>query len=80
MIPAERNYDVREKECLAIKYVLGKLRHYLLATRFTVKCLSDHKSLSYLKKGKERKESKANESDSSSDPGISFYSCVPGRP
>ena len=39
--------------CLAIKYVLGKLKHYLLASRFTVKCLSDHRSLSYLKKGKE---------------------------
>ena len=53
LIPAERNYDVREKECLAVKHCLDKLRHYLLCTRFTVKCLSDHKSLSYLKKGKE---------------------------
>ena len=53
MIPAERNYDVREKECLAIKYTLAQLRHYLLASRFTVKCLSDHRSLQYLKKGKE---------------------------
>ena len=33
MIPAELNYDVREKECLAIKYVLGKLKHYLIATK-----------------------------------------------
>ena len=53
MIPAELNYDVREKECLAIKYVLGKLRHYLIATKFTVKCLSDHRSLSFLKNGRE---------------------------
>ena len=53
MIPAERNYDVREKECLAIKYTLAQLRHYLLASRFTVKCLSDHRSLQFLKKGKE---------------------------
>ena len=47
------DYDVREKECLAIKYVLGKLRHYLVATTFTVKCLSDHRSLQFLKNGKE---------------------------
>ena len=53
MIPAELNYDVREKECLAIKYVLGKLKHYLVATKFTVKCLSDHRSLSFLKNGRE---------------------------
>ena len=48
MIPAERNYDVREKECLAIKYTLAQLRHYLLASRFTVKCLFDHRSLQFL--------------------------------
>ena len=53
MIPAERNYDVREKECLAVKYCLEKLRHYLLCTKFTIKCLSDHRSLTFLKNGKE---------------------------
>ena len=31
----------------------GKLRHYLLATTLTVKCLSNHRSLSFLKNGKE---------------------------
>ena len=48
-----RPAHVREKECLAIKYVLGKLKHYLIATKFTVKCLSDHRSLSFLKNGRE---------------------------
>ena len=49
--PAERNYSVQEKECLAIKYCLGKFKHYVLATNITVKCLSDHQSLQYLTKG-----------------------------
>ena len=53
MNPAERNYDVREKECLAIKYCLEKLRHYVLSTKFTIKCLSDHRSLMYLKNGRD---------------------------
>ena len=53
MTPAEKNYDVREKECLAIKYCLEKLRHYLLCTTFTIKCLSDHRSLTFLKNGRE---------------------------
>ena len=53
MTPAEKNYDVREKECLAVKYCLEKLRHYLLCTKFTIKCLSDHRSLTFLKNGRE---------------------------
>ena len=48
---AEKNYSVQEKECLAIKYCLGKFKHYVLATNITVKCLSDHQSLQYLTKG-----------------------------
>ena len=33
--------------------MLGKLKHYLIATKSTVKCLSDHRSLSFLKNGRE---------------------------
>ena len=32
---------------------MEKLRHYLLCTKFTIKCLSDHRSLTFLKNGKE---------------------------
>ena len=51
LTPAEENYSVQEKECLAIKYCLSKFKHYVLATNITVKCLSDHQSLQYLTKG-----------------------------
>ena len=54
MTGAERNYAVREQECLAIKWAIGtKFRHFVLGTNFTIKCLSDHRSLEFLKNGRE---------------------------
>ena len=54
MTGAEKNYAVREQECLAIKWAIGsKFRHFVLGTNFTIKCLSDHRSLEFLKNGRE---------------------------
>jgi len=50
---AEKNYSVQEQECLGVKFTVDKFRHFLLATPFVIKCLSDHHSLQFLKKGKE---------------------------
>ena len=50
---AEKNYSVQEQECLGVKFTIDKFRHFLLATPFVIKCLSDHHSLQFLKKGKE---------------------------
>ena len=48
---AELNYDVREWEALGIVYGIKKFKHYLMCSPFTIRCLCDHRSLSFLDRG-----------------------------
>jgi hypothetical protein len=48
MLPAERNYEVHDKEMLAIIKMLGEWRTYLQGRQpFTIKIKTDHNSLQY---------------------------------
>lgn len=49
MLPAERNYPVHEQELLAIVLALKEWRHYLSGVSFTIRVVTDHKSLVYLR-------------------------------
>ena len=52
--PAERNYTVTERECLAVIYLYQQFRVYLHGTKFKV--VTDHSSLQWLKYLKDLKE------------------------
>eukprot|EP01050_Picozoa_sp_SAG11_P026066 SAG11_NODE_6105_length_1387_cov_3.563665_1_plen_235_part_00 len=54
MTAAERNYSVQEKEALGVIHAVEKFRHHLLGNPFTIQILTDHKSLEYIQKGKEK--------------------------
>src|SRR3979490_2345019 len=43
----ERNYDIHDKEMLAIMQALGEWRHYLQGTRQPFEIWTDHKNLEY---------------------------------
>ena len=43
---AERGYDAKKREALAVVWGMNKLRHYLLGTNFTVK--TDHSNLRWI--------------------------------
>ena len=46
---AECNYDIYDRELLAVILALGKWKQYLQGTPHPVSILTDHKNLSYLK-------------------------------
>ncbi|XP_063782381.1 uncharacterized protein LOC134932160, partial [Pseudophryne corroboree] len=50
--PAEMNYDVGNRELLAIKDALEEWRHWLEGAKFVVSILTDHKNLAYLESAK----------------------------
>lgn len=50
LTPAEKNYAIIERECLAIKWALESLRYYLLGRKFRL--ISDHAPLTWLRQGK----------------------------
>ncbi|CAJ0968777.1 unnamed protein product [Ranitomeya imitator] len=52
LTPAEKNYSVVEKECLAIKWALESLRYYLLGRQFRL--VTDHSPLVWMRNAKER--------------------------
>ncbi|KAI3368531.1 hypothetical protein L3Q82_025536, partial [Scortum barcoo] len=52
LTPAERNYDVGNKELLAVKVVLEEWRHWLEGAEQPFIVLTDHKNLQYLKSAK----------------------------
>lgn len=50
--PPERNYDVHDKELLAIIRALEEWRHFLEGSRETFEILTDHKNLEYFQTAK----------------------------
>jgi len=45
--PAERNYDIYDKEMLAVMHMLEQWRHYLEGAKHPVQILTNHKNLEY---------------------------------
>jgi len=50
MQPAERNYEIYNKELLAIVKALTKWRQYLLDTTENFEVWTDHENLKYFRK------------------------------
>ncbi|KAI2645046.1 Transposon Tf2-9 polyprotein [Labeo rohita] len=50
--PAEKNYDVGNRELLAMKLALEEWRHWLEGARYPFVILTDHKNLEYLRTAK----------------------------
>ncbi len=50
--PAERNYDIGNRELLAIKLALEEWRHWLEGAKHPFTVLTDHKNLQYLREAK----------------------------
>uniref|UniRef100_A0A8C5QSG8 Gypsy retrotransposon integrase-like protein 1 n=1 Tax=Leptobrachium leishanense TaxID=445787 RepID=A0A8C5QSG8_9ANUR len=57
--PAERNYDVGERELLAIKMALEEWRHLLEGARHPVTVFTDHRNLEYLQRARRLKPRQA---------------------
>ena len=47
LIPAEINYEIYDKEMLAIVAAFGEWRHHLEGAKYTIQVYSDHKNLEY---------------------------------
>ncbi len=50
--PAERNYDIGNRELLAIKLTLEEWRHWLEGAQHSFSVITDHKNLEYLRSAK----------------------------
>ncbi len=50
--PAERNYDIGNREFLGIKLALEEWRHWLEGAKHPFTVLTDHKNLQYLREAK----------------------------
>uniref|UniRef100_A0A8C5R7U4 Gypsy retrotransposon integrase-like protein 1 n=1 Tax=Leptobrachium leishanense TaxID=445787 RepID=A0A8C5R7U4_9ANUR len=59
LCPAERNYDIGDRELLAIKRAFEEWRHLLEGTSNPVTVYTDHKNLEYLKSAKRLKPRQA---------------------
>ncbi|KEP45803.1 putative Transposon Tf2-1 polyprotein, partial [Rhizoctonia solani 123E] len=53
LTPAERNYEIYDKELLAIIRAFKEWRHLLEGTERPIRVLTDHKNLEYFTKGRE---------------------------
>ena len=47
--PTERNYDIYDRELLAVILALTEWKHYLQGTPHPISIITDHKNLSYIK-------------------------------
>ncbi len=52
LTPAEQNYDIGNRELLAIKLALGEWRHWLEGANHPFTVITDHKNLQYLRQAK----------------------------
>ncbi len=50
--PAERNYDIGNKELLAVRLALGEWRHWLEGSAQPFLVWTDHKNLEYIRSAK----------------------------
>ncbi|KAL0152021.1 hypothetical protein M9458_052666 [Cirrhinus mrigala] len=66
--PAERNYDVGNRELLAIKLALQEWRHWLEGAQHPFIILTDHKNLEYLRSAKADALSRVQEPDHTIQP------------
>ncbi len=48
--PAERNYEVYDKELLAVMHALYEWSHYLKGVKEQIEILTDHQNLMYFRK------------------------------